>query len=431
MIVIISDLHFVDETAGRHNIPTEAFKMFFRDISANIERYRQNKREIKEIKIIFLGDIFDLLRTEKWLDFPADERPWGINEKEIAEHAELIFDTIIAKNRATFDLLKSCLKEGFDFPFEPERIYVPGNHDRLCNKYPALQNKVCDELGIRNPVNGFEHYFQDVNYGIFARHGHEFDKYNYEGGLSYGYQDYIRVPIGDPIVTELIVSLPWKVMKSPEVQKLPQAEQDALRRNLEEIENVRPFSAIIEWLLYQVKKNLTLKEVIEDSVDVIVKKFNDLPFVKNWYDRHDKWTDPFDEADKIQCVLYLLERFKVFPSEKLLPLIEKLKNRFAKDDLLEAAPQEFLHLDNRIRYVVYGHTHEPIQVPIRVTEDPSGLKEHIYLNTGTWRERHYKTKEGLGFISWKNLTYVVFYTKEERGTDFPTYETWSGTLKSI
>jgi hypothetical protein len=60
----------------------------------------------------------------------------------IAEHAELIFDTIIAKNRATFDLLKSGLKQGFDLPFEPERIYVPGNHDRLCNKYPMLRGYI-------------------------------------------------------------------------------------------------------------------------------------------------------------------------------------------------------------------------------------------------------------------------------------------------
>jgi UDP-2,3-diacylglucosamine pyrophosphatase LpxH len=431
MLVFISDLHFVDETAGKHNIPTEAFRIFFQDIAGNVERYKKNSREINEIKIVFLGDVFDLLRTEMWFGYPVDERPWGTNESKIEANAEKIFDTIISKNRATFNLLKGDLKKEFDFPFEPERIYIPGNHDRLCNKYPKLIDKICEELGITKTADRFEHFLQDVGYGVFARHGHEFDKFNYEGGLTYSFEDYMKVPIGDPITTELVARLPWQVMNNSEVKKLSPDEQNALKRNFQEIENVRPFSATVEWLLYQVKKNLTLKEAIEDSVDEVIREFNDLAFVKKWYKHHDKWTDIMDEADKIQSVLFLLEKFKIFSSEKIMPLIEKLKDRFAKDDLLEAAPQEYARLDNRVRYIVYGHTHDPLQAPIRIVEDPTGIKEHVYLNTGTWRGRYYKTKEGLGFINWKNLTYTVFYRKEERGTDFPAYETWSGTLKSI
>ncbi|HVO67499.1 MAG TPA: hypothetical protein VMT12_13565 [Syntrophales bacterium] len=427
MLVFISDLHFIDETAGKHNIPTDAFSIFFEDIAGIVECIKK----INEIKIIFLGDIFDLLRTEKWFEYPVEQRPWGSNESKIAENAEIIFDTIIDKNRTTFDLLKGNLKDRFGFPVEPERIYIPGNHDRLCNKYPKLKDKICTELGITKPMNRFEHFFQDVEYGVFARHGHEFDIFNYEGGLKYSYEDYMRVPIGDPITTELVSKLPWQVMHNSEVKKLPQNEQDALRRNLQEIEDVRPFSTIIEWLLYQVKKNIALKEVIEDSVDEVIQEFNRLEFVKKWYDHHDKWTDIMDEADKIQFALFLLEKFKVFSLEKLMPLIDKLKDHFSKDDLLEAAPQEYSHLDSRIRYIVYGHTHDPLQVPIRIVEDSTETKEHVYLNTGTWRRRYYKTKEGLGFISWKNLTYTIFYKKEERGTDFPAYETWTGTLKSI
>jgi UDP-2,3-diacylglucosamine pyrophosphatase LpxH len=259
MLVFISDLHFVDGTAGEHNIPTEAFKIFFQDISSNVERYKKNKREINEIKIVFLGDVFDLLRTEMWFQYPVDERPWGTNKSKIEAHAETIFDTIISKNRATFDLLKGDLKEKFNFPIEPERIYIPGNHDRLCNKYDNLRTKICNELGIIKHVGKFEHFFEDVNYGVFARHGHEFDKFNYESDISYSYEDYMRVPMGDPITTELVAKLPWKVMSNNEVKKLPEDEREALKRNLQDIENVRPFSATIEWLLYQIKKNLSLK----------------------------------------------------------------------------------------------------------------------------------------------------------------------------
>jgi len=108
-----------------------------------------------------------------------------------------------------------------------------------------------------------------------------------------------------------------------------------------------------------------------------------------------------------------------------------VNSRFAEDDNLKAAADEYAQLDNRIRYIVYGHTHEAKQVAIRVREDPKEPKEQVYLNTGTWQTRYYKTNEGLGFIGWKNLSYVSFFKKEERGTDVPIFETWTGTLKKI
>ena len=432
MLAIISDLHFVDGTAGEHNVPVGAFNIFFENLKSAAERLKKKKREVKEIKIVFLGDIFDLLRTEEWFEpLPEDERPWGTKEAKIKLHANDIFDKIINANKATFKLLSGNLTKKLGFQVEPERVYIPGNHDRLCNKYPNLREKVCKNLGIKPTGVPFDHYFRDTKYGVFARHGDEYDKYNYEGGTSYGYDDYMRVPIGDPITTELVARLPWEIMRHPVIVGLPPAQQIALKRNLQEIENVRPFTATLEWLLYQVKENLSIKEAIEDSVDKVIKSFNTLKYVKRWYKHHDKWLNFMDEADKIQSALFVLEKFKVFSSERFMPLLGNVKKWAEKDDLLEAAPAEYSHLDSRIRYVVYGHTHAPLQVPVRTIKAPDGLKQHIYLNTGTWRTRYHKCTEGLGFIGWKNLTYTVFYTKEERGLDFPSFATWTGTLKTI
>ena len=432
MIVFISDLHFVDGSAGKHNIPVEAFQIFLEDIGWTAQRLHNESKKIEQIKIVFLGDIFDVLRTTKWFPIPASERPWGSSEKKIETHTNTIFDEIITQNKDTFNLLSGRLKGKYGFHIEPERIYIPGNHDRLCNKYKTLRKKVRKNLGILVSDTPFEHSFRDFDHGVFARHGHEFDKFNYEGGISYNYHDYMRVPIGDPITTELVSKLPWQVMQHPIVNKLNQKEKAALRRNLEDIENVRPFAATLEWLLYQVKKNLSLKGAIEDSVDEIVKQFNKLSYVKKWYDHHDRWLIFMDEADQIQSVLYLLENFKIFPSEKLLPLIAKVKNRLAQDDHLEAALKEHALIeDSRINYLVYGHTHEPRVVPLRKGNTLNGSKDHVYLNTGTWRTRYHICKDGLGFTGWKNLTYIVFYRKEERNFDFPSFETWTGTLKTI
>lgn len=430
MIVILSDLHFVDETAGKHNTKTEAFRLFLEDIRWALERRKEEGRPVEEIKIVFLGDIFDLLRTEQWLSLPVSERPWGSNTKRIEEHANRIFDDIAEKNRETYQLLSSHLTNSAGFPLEPERIYVPGNHDRLCNRFPSLRKKVRKVLGIAPGDAPFEHVFQDTDHGVFARHGHEYDKFNYEGGLDYSFSDYMRVPIGDPITTELVAGLPWKVLQHPSVKKLPQKDQKHLRKNLEEIENVRPFSATLEWLLYQVKSNLTIKEAIEDSVDELVEGFEKLPFVKRWYEHHDRWNTWMDEADKVQAALYLLKTFRVFSSEKWLPLLDKAKQWFAEDELAKAAPGEYAHADSRIHYVVYGHTHDPLQSAVRLAPGPNRSRAHVYLNTGTWRTRYHKCREGLGFIGWKNMTWVTLWKKKERGLDFPSFETWTGTLKS-
>jgi len=429
MLIFISDLHFIDGTAGNHNVPTDAFQIFFRNIAGISERLGREGKEIEEIQIVFLGDLFDLLRTEKWFDYPEEERPWGANEDKIEEHANAVFDGIIHKNQETFNLLKGNLKEQFGLPFEPKRVYVPGNHDRLCNKYGSIRDKVRKWLKIpKRASEPFDHYVEGIEYGVFARHGHEYDKFNYEGSISFRHKDYMRAPIGDPITTELVTKLAFVLKEKVDSLPLPPEEKEKLKRRFEEIDNVRPLSAILEWLLYQVKKDLTLKEIIEDSVEEVVEEFNGLEFVKQWYSHHDKWTDWWDEADVIQSVLWLFGNFRRFPSEVLTAFLERVAKYL---DLSEAASNEYSHLDSRILYIAYGHTHEPVQFPIRVVETQGKEKEHVYLNTGTWRTKHQKVREGLGFMGFKNLRYVIFYTKGERETDFPSFETWTGTLKTM
>lgn len=443
MLIFISDLHFVDGSAGEHNIPYRAFDYFFEDLVA-IAKQVKRKGKIEEIKMVLLGDIFDLLRTEEWFEpITEDQRPWGSKEQQekIGGHALAILNKVVGhKNEAkgvdnarALDLIRTGLldlKEQCKLDFTPMLEYIPGNHDRLVNKpeYGKLRRRVreCLGLGAADPEEQFLHHFFDPDYGVLARHGHEFDKYNYEGGSAFTEEDYQRVPIGDPITTELIARLPYELTRQLANTTLTSAEQARIIENFQEIENVRPFSAVIEWLVYQVKQTSQLKEIIEDSVDAAIKRFNDLNFVKDWYSRHDKWLDPFDEADKIQAGLFLLEKFKVFPMEKLLFLAMKAKDFFYKDDLLEAVPDEFL-FDSRLRYVVHGHTHDPLVMPIRTR----ATGEQIYLNTGTWRSRYTKAIRDNSFVAWKNMTYVICYKPGERDPDYPVFETWTGTLKTI
>jgi UDP-2,3-diacylglucosamine pyrophosphatase LpxH len=437
MLVFISDLHFVDGSAGEHNLFPRAFEYFFDDLVAIANK---PSNEIKEIKIVLLGDIFDLLRTTNWFGYPVSERPWGNDEQAIEVHALTLFDAIAdhPENRQTFQLFRqgvADLQSRCGLEAGARLFYRPGNHDRLCNRYQSLRQKVCDCLGIppawHDPNDLFPHTYDDLAYGVFARHGHEYDKYNYEGGAAYTWNDYQWVPIGDPITTELVARLPYALARQlDDIPGLSLADKQNIIRNFQEIENVRPLSAVIEWLLYQVRQARPLKEVIEDTVQEVIENFDNLDFVKGWYARHDKWTDWRDEADKIQAFLFLLRHFKLYRTEKLWDLVIKAKDYFVKDDLLEAAPKEYFQLDPRIRYVVYGHTHDPLVSPARVVPAFPAPLEQVYLNTGTWRGRYFKCTQDNSFISWKNMTYVIFYREGERGNPYPVFETWTGSLKT-
>lgn len=351
MIVFISDLHFVDETAGKHNIPASAFEKFLTNVKVHAD-----KSKAKEVKITFLGDIFDILRTEQWFKEEEVDRPWGNNTAKMRERAWAILSEIEEKNRDTFKLFEPAAIGKRFGNIEVETVYIPGNHDRLCWLIGDLKGKVIELLGLKdsNPEN-FKHHCSNTEYGVYALHGHCFDKFNYEGGLGHTDKDYKLVPIGDPITTELIANLPYKLMKNVEASgNLNAIERENLKRNFQEIENVRPFSATLKWLLYQVEANRDLKEIIEDTVDEVVKEFQKLTFVKKWYDRHDRWYNPFDTADQIQGVLYFLEKFKVFSTGRLLNIADKIAALFGEDELLKGAANLFSKLDSRIQYIVMG-----------------------------------------------------------------------------
>ena len=430
MLIFISDLHFIDGTAGAHNIKPKAFDYFFEDLRGIIG---DPNNAIQEVIFVFLGDIFDLLRTTYWLTTPVDETPWGTPAKASAlkVHAETLLDAITANsdNQASLQKIQDAFAEIQQKVPKFEALYFPGNHDRLINQWDSLRKKVCDNLRLsHDPHVEFPHFKPFEDYGVFARHGHEFDSYNYEGGATFTSADYQQVPIGDPITTELISRLPFELKNRLDAITIPQADKNRIVENFQEIDNVRPLGAVVEWLLYQVQdKPQWLIDLIEDTVDAVIRHFNELDFVKTWFARHDKWLDPFDIADQIQIALYILEKFKVFSLEKLFSLATKASALKLKDPLMDAAPDEPALIAPNIRYVVYGHTHEPLVAPIRTRGDQGQL----YINTGTWRARYQKAIRDNSFISWKNMTYLIFYRQDERPGRQADYETWTGTLKMV
>ena len=240
MLIFMSDLHFGDVTAGNHNLPAKAFTdVFLPNVLSLIRR-----KKATELKVVLLGDIFDLIRTEYWLRVPANERPWGADGladvpvptpgSAVEQHCLSILgvlpadgqrssvtaDSILDRNWDALAFLRKGLAEKVrenvqraDFPVE--LMYIPGNHDRLCNLYPSVRDAVRDILGltinnstaaVTSPQDWWYHYdLLDKEYDVFARHGNQFDTWNYGGALDFTRAGQIQVSIGDVMTTEFAI----------------------------------------------------------------------------------------------------------------------------------------------------------------------------------------------------------------------------------
>jgi UDP-2,3-diacylglucosamine pyrophosphatase LpxH len=430
MLVFISDLHFLDETTGKHNLPKSAFEKFL----SSVEIHAKKAEKLKVLKIVFLGDIFDLLRSEKWFEEKEEDRPWGNNTSKMKERANSILESIIEKNRDTFELFsKKSLKERFG-EIDVENIYIPGNHDRLCWMVDPLREKVTGLLDLNKENNdNFKHYFSDSDHGVYALHGHIFDSFNYEGGSLHTKQDYKLVPIGDSITTEILIKIPYKLAQKIKLTEiLSEKEKVQLIKNFQEIGNIRPYSAIFGWLLYQVKVNEPISEMIENTIDEVMREFNRLEFVKNWYKKHDT-LHPLDIADKIQYITLGLERCKVLPIKKIPGfIINWIIKKFSSESDIKGALKLFGTLGDNIHYIIMGHTHNALQQSLFTESlENKRIRESVYLNTGTWIKNYYECKEYNGFVGWKNMNYVIVYTPDEKPNKYnlPVFETWQGTEK--
>ena len=188
---------------------------------------------------------------------------------------------------------------------------------------------------------------------------------------------------------------------------------------------------MFDWLFYQVRENEDIKEKIEEALNEIVENFNNLQYLKRWYKRHDKWNLTYDEADKLQTVIRMFKLLDLESAEGLMKIYTKIfgsPDNLPMDNsdkaLIEKA-KEFLTRKSEYRHCIMGHTHNPMQVPVRITN--KGI-DQVYLNTGTWRARHIKGLGG-GFVTLKNLTYTIVYSQEEN--QYQQFETWTGSLKEV
>jgi UDP-2,3-diacylglucosamine pyrophosphatase LpxH len=418
MLIIISDLHFVDGTAGEHDVRWPAFKdVFLADIKA-----LSKHNGAKEIKLLLLGDIIDLLRTTKWLKTDVEDRPWGKNGLEdlinfdpkkgskTEDHCKCILKDIIARNKETFGFFKNFRR--YFKGLKTQLIYIPGNHDRLVNIYPSIRDEVTNELGLTindSTVDGFSKdnwrfrkFFQDNTYGVFARHGHEFDEFNYDSNDKDSSEGHYQVPVGDIMTTEIAVKIASLLL--PALENLPDSHQEDLRRFIFDIDNIRPWTSIPGYLLTKFWNNQIMREAIFCALYTTFKDVSKISFVRRWFFGHP------------------LAVFRLFWDCLKGALNPPMLNSAPEDLYARAASIDYFEKEKNYPFVLYGHTHSSKQVPL---DRVKGVDPH-YINTGTWRSHISPLLDKSDFVSLKTMTYTVFYRADEHLSEPLGFDTWNG-----
>jgi|GEM_PF-567955 len=473
MLVAFSDLHLSDEKTAVNVHPSAFTRTMKKLIMVNRDKDRDNSNtQIKEIIIVLLGDIFDFVRTDYWLDedkINVSERPWngtidkesGMNsgsknlEKHFTNVLEDIFNT--GSSKAFFDTL-NFIKTDSNIPVKI--VYVIGNHDRILNNYISLQNKIAAKFGDyayktagKKDEIVFVNEYMNKDYAVFCRHGHEWDEDNYgfelhnllnlknkqkDSKFDNSNNSYISVnkiqSIGEMITSELMSGIIYRLKGKVKKNFLD---------TLKNLNNVRPMTDAFNWLFWY---GSSMKSNQSGDRNLLFKEFkNSLVSVLN-SGLSERWskTEVFDITAYLNGLLLFIKNLDFNNASDFVNAtnsIKKIKNKFKnpKDSLLNGAKDDFSKInssnndnkkikpDNRIQYILYGHTHEARNDYFDGFIDGS---VEMYINTGTFLPYIQMTKNDT-FASAHQMTMVFIYMRDEDTEDNivnknPTLDLWNG-----
>lgn len=424
MLVFASDTHLTDGTSGT-TIAPEAFDKLCRSLADIIQD--PNKTNIKKVHVVFLGDIFDVIRSSLWLrpensDPTNPIRPWsdamatdsvGWN---LQNYTEAIVDAVLTRpdNVKAMGYLKAFKNQwapkGVDVTFS----YIIGNHDWLINRFFSTRQKVVDFVGLSNSAaERFPEYHVFEDYGVLARHGDYYDNFNYDGNRD-------ASSLGDAIVIDLLSRFAAAVREDKVLGNLPEVIE-----RLKELDNVRPILAMPAWIQGVCNEYHGAEEGLHMIWNKLVDNFFEIPFVKN---HGHIWPD---SLTFLRMAMRLSSSFSFSRLREILG--SHIANYFyaQSDDYRRYAYNEAALKSNNVKHVVYGHKHRAEQVPLDVVLIPKRQTiEKIYFNTGTWRKVFEQTcinEDKCEFIGWHVATFIVFYLESECEKE-RCYETWSGSL---
>ena len=452
MLVIISDVHLGDGTTAE-SIPPSAFQLFADRLreTAYFASWRADGsyRPIENIDLILMGDILDPLHSTRWLDTVPGEanylRPWiDPNQPGYAAKLREVTDAIFKENKEAVDVLRRCAagevatvppatRRGKPDHRTKERIplkvrihYMVGNHDWYYHlpgqAFDQVRQEMIDAMGLHNPNTNFPYAMEELpslknvftRYRVYGRHGDCYDRFNYdrEKGRNHG-------TLGDVFTMEVLNRFPIEVQKRFG-DDLPAGIVDSLRR----LTNIRPVLAAPLWISGQIK-NYAGSAALEDDLKKVWDDICD-EFLQSDYVREADKAFQFDIVDGMELIVKISKRTSFTTINELVIWIHD-RLREGERSFASQALREPAFLNDSARYIVYGHTHHYEIVPLDEDLKPPHSDSQVYFNSGTWHSYYalaIKNPMEQKFVPYQALTYLMFYTDDER--DGRRFETWSG-----
>ena len=445
MLVVISDLHLTDCTTASNPHAT-AFDLLIAELKANV-----TAKDAREIHVLLLGDIFDVVRTDWWhRNVPDAQRPWnGTLDPQTAMNTdpaiETQFQTVLRRVLAqpsSQALIKGLQSLATESRLSTRVTYVRGNHDRVLANFPSLEATI--QAAFAPLQVEFTHFFDDASYGVAGRHGHEWDPH------CHGWEFYTRVlqprskagrfddavyrvmAIGEVVTAELMGGLVWRID-----ELLPQDEHAAFRRLIREVNNLRPMSDAIGWITWvaQSQSAVYLKATTQAFRESLEATLN-TELARRWDAVKTDLLISGDLTDYLAKALAVLKRPNGMKElQKLIPAFQKLEQALAvfrghdEDGLYKGAATEYEggKLPQGTQYLVYGHTHVARQDFFSANRDGT---VRMYVNTGTFLPLIQQADDRKSYARSNRMTFVCFYRADEdesgREDKGPTMDVWDG-----
>ena len=445
MLTIFSDIHLTDESTAV-NVAPEAFEILFNEIQNNA-----NLKNAKEIRIIMLGDIFDLVRTDYWLKLPIDERPWngeldintGMNKNQKIEmHFCEILKNILktASGNSFVNMLNSIKNKDLKIPVVV--TYVVGNHDRAFNNFVSIKKILQEKLNNVDSIEFVNSYYNE-QYSVLCRHGNEYDKNNYgfdlynvlleESGKEknkdlFNENIFNVITIGEVVTCELMSGLIYRVNK--------ELNDKEFTKLLMDVNNVRPMLNVFSWLYwYGQTLNSTKKSVLMKSFAESLEAVVESDLAKKWTMIANPWLLKWDLIDIFRILLSLIKGKEFDEVSKYLEIAKWIEKIIPdKDYCLIAAQNEWEDVKYKnIQYVFYGHTHESRN---NFFQGNTNNTVKMYINTGTYLPYIIQAEDRNGFAESYQMTLAFVYSKDEdtRGTKNkinPSIDLWNGIKRKL
>ena len=437
MLVVISDLHFTEERssavpgagAKRHgrNLHPSAFLGLFERIVRNARR-----NGARRIDLVFAGDVFDLHRTALW--FEDDLRPWSTGaagEAALEPRTLDILEAIAAEPwvagalRAIreFAAGRYRLEDGRtdEVPVPVALHYLPGNHDRLAGRFGPCRRRVRELLGMAPDDAPFPTHLLFEAERTLVRHGHEYDRYNFSIDLEHGKRPipaeipagaYADPAFGDLVTVDIAARLPWLFRRRHGARIAGSPDLEAVDARLRAFDDVRPQSALGEFLLARTHDGLTparVWRILEPVVRELLEELAENRAFGRWLKRLDARWRP-DAIDLVQAALDLRLWRAGIPLRAVRRLVRYRPDGARHGGGAErCAAREALVRDGTVRMVVAGHTHRP-RVSALAGGPGGGV---VYVDTGTWRRRILAAPDSRGFVELEALAVAVVYAPDE------------------